>query len=511
MDYTILTSRLFFLKRLQRKSLLVRIISFLFVVICNTPVYSQVYKPNLQDSVNEKTIPESALMLSHYIQIPSVSGNELEAGQYLLDLCKSKGLYIQVFSDQQGRFNFAASLYPLDLGLPNIVFLNHIDVVPAGDLGDWDFKPFSGKIEGGMIFGRGTIDMKGMAIMQLEAIARFRKNFKDTQQPFNATILSVSGEEDFGPMGAGWVVNNYLDQLNPVAVYGEGGAGVIGLNSKQPDKPIMCVSVAEKKALWLEMKVKERTSGHGSVPPLIYANKTAMTELNKILRKKPKIILNHYTISTLKQLGEVEGGLRGFILKNAKLFKPLIAAKIRKNPLIMSTLSNTITLTRINNPAGGSTNQIAQETFADLDCRLLPGYSSKKFIDELNKKIKKKNTTISIINQSREAEASPEGEKYQLLVDALKKVYPNSSVVPILFPAVTDNNHFRSHGIPTYGINPVCLSMDLLKTIHNVNERISIANVEDGIMVYYNILREMSHNKAEIVSNEQGGENGVVK
>ena len=53
--------------------------------------------------------------------------------------------------------------------------------------------------------------------------------------------------------------------------------------------------------------------------------------------------------------------------------------------------------------------------------------------------------------------------------------------------------------------------MDLLKTIHNVNERISIANVEDGIMVYYNILKEMSHNKAEIVSNEQGGENGVVK
>lgn len=511
MDLNVRSTILCLIKSLRARVPFVLLIYLTVTVLPGCPAFSQLYKPILHDSVNEKSIPESALELSKYIQFASVSGNELDAGKYLLALCKSKGLNIREFSNKQGRFNFAASLYPLDLGLPNIIFLNHIDVVPAGDLNDWDFKPFSGKIENGMIFGRGAIDMKGMAVMQLEAIARFKANFQNVQQPFNVTILCVSGEEDFGPMGAGWVVNNFLDDLNPVVVYGEGGAGVIGLNSKEPDKPVMCVSVSEKKALWLEIKVKERSSGHGSVPPLIYANKTAMTELNKILKKKPKIVLNHYTMSTLKQLGDIEGGLRGFILKNARIFKPFIAARLRKNPLIMSTLSNTITLTRINNPAGGSTNQIAQETFADLDCRLLPGYSSKKFIDNLNKKIKKKNTTISIINQSREAEASPEGEYYMQLAEALEKVYPNSSVVPILFPAVTDNNYFRSHGIPTYGINPVCLSMDLLKTIHNVNERISIENLDDGITVYYNILREMSHNKAELVSTGQGGGNGSVK
>lgn len=483
-----------------------------FFISINEYTYAQDY-PILHAGTlvkKEITVPESALELSRYIQYPSVSGNEKDAATFLLDLCREKGLFIKIFSDQQGKFNFAASLYPLDMGLPNVIFLNHIDVVPAGDLNDWDFKPFSGKIGNGMIFGRGAIDMKGMAIMQLEAIAKFRKEHKNDLQQFNVTMLCVSGEEDFGPMGAGWVVNNFLDELNPLAVYGEGGAGIYGLNSRQPDKPVMCVSVAEKKALWLEIKVKEKTSGHGSVPPLVYANKTAMIELSHILKKKPKIVLNDYTISTMKELGDIEGGLRGFVLKNIVLFKPFVASKLRKDPLVMSTLSNTLTLTRIRNPEG-STNQIAQETFAELDCRLLPGYSTKKFIGKLDKKIRKKNTTIEIINQSHEADASPVGKYYYNLAEALKKVYPDCSVVPILFPAVTDNNHFRSHGIPTYGINPVCLNKDLLKTIHNVNERISVENLEDGIMVYYNVLDVMSRNRAELASGKPEASGGTVK
>ncbi len=478
---------------------------FLLSMIAIFP--GNVFSQNLKDdstgisSGKIKPVPEPALLLSNYIRIPSISGNEKDAGNYLLGVCKSKGLSIHVFSDQQGAFNFAASLYPLEMGLPNIIFLNHIDVVPPGDLRDWNFKPFSGKIEHGMVFGRGSIDMKGMAIMQLEAIARFRDEHKNDHEPFNVTLLCVSGEEDFGPKGAAWVVNNFLDLLNPVAVYGEGGAGIYGLDTREPDKPVMCVSIAEKKALWLELKVKVNTSGHGSVPPLVYANKTAMIELNRILKGKPKIILNRYTVATLHELGNLEGGLRGFILKNIKIFKPFVAGNLRNDPLIMSTLSNTITLTQINNPQG-STNQIAQETFADLDCRLLPGYSTKKFMDNLNSKIKKKTSTLEIINQSREADASPLGPYYNQLAEALKKVYPESDVVPILFPAVTDNNHFRSHGIPTYGIAPVCLTKDLLKTVHNVNERISIENLEDGILVYYNILQEMSRNKMDLASRK---------
>jgi acetylornithine deacetylase/succinyl-diaminopimelate desuccinylase-like protein len=467
------------------------------------------FSDDTQSRVN--LVPPSARMLSQYLQFNSVTGNEAEAGKFLAGECRDGGLNVRVFSDRQDEYNFAASLYPLELGLPNIILLNHIDVVPAGNPEAWDFDPFSGKIHNGMIYGRGAIDMKSMAIMQFMALRKFAENHRKDALQFNVTLLSVSGEEDFGTKGAGWVVDHFFEELNPMVVYNEGGSGVYGIFEKEPEKPVMCVSIAEKKALWVELVVKDPSSGHGSVPPMMYSNKIALMELNRILGKKPKIILDDYNLASLKELGRIEGGIRGFVLKNARFFKPLIAAKLRKDPLVLSTLTNTITLTQIGNPSG-ATNQIAQETVAELDCRLLPGYSTQDFLNNLNKKIRHKNTTIRVINQSQEAPASPMNDHYRRLADALKNEYPDSEVVPVLFPAVTDNNQFRKHGVPTYGINPVCLSKDLLKTIHNINERIPVTAIDHGASVYYHLLESINGEVTDLLTHKQvkdpGRENG---
>ena len=44
---------------------------------------------------------------------------------------------------------------------PNLVFAGHTDVVPPGDEKAWRHPPFAGAIEGGMLYGRGAVDMKG--------------------------------------------------------------------------------------------------------------------------------------------------------------------------------------------------------------------------------------------------------------------------------------------------------------------------------------------------------------
>ncbi len=38
---------------------------------------------------------------------------------------------MEILTDEPASFNFTASLYHLEMGKPNIVLLNHIDVVPA--------------------------------------------------------------------------------------------------------------------------------------------------------------------------------------------------------------------------------------------------------------------------------------------------------------------------------------------------------------------------------------------
>ena len=44
---------------------------------------------------------------------------------------------------------------------PNIAFAGHTDVVPPGDEATWRHPPFAATIEGGTLYGRGAVDMKG--------------------------------------------------------------------------------------------------------------------------------------------------------------------------------------------------------------------------------------------------------------------------------------------------------------------------------------------------------------
>src|SRR5262245_14239358 len=44
---------------------------------------------------------------------------------------------------------------------PNLAFAGHTDVVPPGDAAAWHHPPFAGEIDGGALYGRGAVDMKG--------------------------------------------------------------------------------------------------------------------------------------------------------------------------------------------------------------------------------------------------------------------------------------------------------------------------------------------------------------
>jgi len=44
---------------------------------------------------------------------------------------------------------------------PNLAFAGHTDVVPPGDEAAWRHPPFAGEVEGGRLYGRGAVDMKG--------------------------------------------------------------------------------------------------------------------------------------------------------------------------------------------------------------------------------------------------------------------------------------------------------------------------------------------------------------
>ena len=82
---------------------------------------------------------------------------------------------------------------------PNVCFAGHTDVVPPGDLKDWKTEPFTPVVKKGVLYGRGASDMK-------TAIAAYicsAKKFLDETENFNGTISFLltadeEGEADYG-------------------------------------------------------------------------------------------------------------------------------------------------------------------------------------------------------------------------------------------------------------------------------------------------------------------------
>ncbi len=427
----------------------------------------------------------AADLLVRYIQFPSLSGQEKEAGVFIRKVCEEVGLNIRQFGEKDGNFNFAASLYPLSNDKPNLVFLNHIDVVPAGNEEDWKQPPFAGQLVDDEIWGRGAFDNKGVAIMQLCAIAGLIERSQIEDLPFNVTFLAVSCEETQCDGGARFVAENHLDDLNPFAIIGEGPPSLQGVISSDPDKTVFGIATGHKCAFWLKLDLEMHTSGHGSVTPIHYSPREMVIALERMLSKKSKAIYTSENIAILRDLGRLEGGIKGFLLKNPRIFKALIIPQLRKQPEVFALFSNTVTLTNLSNSTSAH-NSIPANTTCLLDCRLLPQTNKDRFLQNLMKKLANEKIIPEVVMQTPNSGCSSISHPvYHWLKDAIQEYYGHEThVVPLVLPNLNDSGWFREKGIPVFDVVPARISRQHLFNVHNTDERIPLSTLREGVEVF---------------------------
>ena len=110
-----------------------------------------------------------------------------------------------VLADALESLGFRTKRYPFDgvdnlyarLGgaAPNLCFAGHTDVVPVGDTAGWTVDPFGAEIRDGVMYGRGTSDMKGAIAAFVSASARY---ITDHGRPQGSISLLITGDEE-GP------------------------------------------------------------------------------------------------------------------------------------------------------------------------------------------------------------------------------------------------------------------------------------------------------------------------
>lgn len=132
------------------------------------------------------------------IQCPSVTPADEGAQNVLIQPLKEMGF--EIFNlPFEGRSSYPVKNFFARLtkdggtGSPHINYSGHTDVVPVGDEAAWTHPPFSAAIDNGIMYGRGTSDMKGANAAFIAAISKFLGAHKN----FNGSIsVMITGDEE---------------------------------------------------------------------------------------------------------------------------------------------------------------------------------------------------------------------------------------------------------------------------------------------------------------------------
>jgi succinyl-diaminopimelate desuccinylase len=121
------------------------------------------------------------------VRIPSVrreGEKEERVALFLAHLLEEEGLDVVVETVEPGSPNVIAVLHGQSEG-PCLMFEGHTDVVTEGDVSEWKYGPFDGKVTGGRIYGRGACDTKGNLAAAVEAVLAISRS----GIPFKGKIL----------------------------------------------------------------------------------------------------------------------------------------------------------------------------------------------------------------------------------------------------------------------------------------------------------------------------------
>jgi len=215
------------------------------------------------------------LDLQRLIRQPSVSAKKqgiTECASLVADIMDRAGIHSQILHLDHdicdGRHDDDSNVNPIVYGEakskanPNgktILFYNHYDVQPEDPIELWDKDPFSGKVEGNYIFGRGASDDKGELITRIKAVEYFLKMTGDV--PCNVKFI-VEGEEEIGSKN----ISQYLTQYKDMFACD----GIIWEFGYVDEKDIPIISLGMKGLLYIEL-VAQCTSrdAHSSLAVLI--------------------------------------------------------------------------------------------------------------------------------------------------------------------------------------------------------------------------------------------------
>jgi succinyl-diaminopimelate desuccinylase len=312
-------------------------------------------------------------------------------------------------------------------------FNGHTDVVPIGNIDDWSVDPFGAEIKDGFMYGRGTTDMKsGVAAFAAAAI-----DFVQQTPPDGSIVLAITGDEE-----------------------GDALDGTVALLD------------------WMEAtgeKIDHCLVGEPTCP-------NTMGEMMKIGRRGS--MTAYFTATGVQGHSAYPHRAKNPLPAMAQLMATLGALELDQGTEHFDASTLAIVTIDTGNPAN---NVIPAQCRATVNIRFNDAWSSAKVTDllqaELDKVVAGSGIDIAMqIKVSGESFITPPGELSALVarvVEAETGIVPEQST-----SGGTSDARFVQHHCPVVEFGLVG------KTMHQVDERVAVAQIDQLKAIYGRILAE---------------------
>ena len=368
------------------------------------------------------------------IRYPSITPIDAGVMKFLEKQLRKLGFKTKILEFKEKNTKPVKNLYArLGTKGPNFCYAGHLDVVPAGNLKDWTVNPFRPSIKKGHLIGRGANDMKSSIAAFVSAVSIFVKNNKK----FDGSIsLLITGDEEGIAINGTKKVVEYLkkrkEKIN-FCLVGE---------PTNPNKLGEMIKIGRRGSITGRLSVIG-VQGHVAYPHRANNPSTTLVQI-------------------LKELKEIKFD------KGTKDFQPT---------------NLEVTKIKIDNTADNVIPGLANATF---NIRFNNKHSSNSIKTKINKILKKicnKNKSNYKIEYSVSGEAfltKPNQTTYMIqdIIKKITKIKPELSTTG----GTSDARFIRK-------IAP-CLEFGLVgKTMHKVDEAVSLGDLKKLTLIYSNILK----------------------
>jgi succinyl-diaminopimelate desuccinylase len=213
------------------------------------------------------------------IRCRSVTPEEAGALRYLERELSAGGFKCQRLPFGEQGTPEVDNLYArIGTGSPHICFAGHIDVVPPGDEAAWRHPPFAAEIDGGVLYGRGAVDMKGGIAAALAAVLQFLSEKGET---FGGSISFLITADEEGPS-----INGTRKVVDWLAARGEKPDACVLGEPTSEEAAGDTIKIGRRGSLNCQLKV-HGVQGHAAYPEKARNPLPALVGALSLLKSRP--------------------------------------------------------------------------------------------------------------------------------------------------------------------------------------------------------------------------------